>query len=166
VTRGPRQAGVAAPRRAILGPGTRGRLLFLALLATGCPTVDPGDNPVAPPLCRPDLETFKAEGGIWDVAINPSDEAKSCVAMAGCHSQDTGRSGLRLLVKPRASFTDLEWRMNLDVVARYLNCSTPSDSLFITKPDGTESHFGGTLWTCGGSDCEPISTIEAWIAAR
>lgn len=136
----------------------------LALLLAACPTVDPGDNPVAPPLCRPDLETFKAEGGIWDTAINPPDETKSCVAMAGCHSQDTGRSGLRMLNKPRATFTDLEWRLNLDVVARYLNCSTPSDSVFITKPEGEiDPHLGGDLW-CRG--CEPIGTIEAWISGR
>jgi hypothetical protein len=140
--------------------------LLLLLLAAACPTVDPGDNPVAPPLCRPDLETFKMPGGIWDTAINPPDEAKSCVAMAGCHSQDTGRSGLRLINKQRDLFTEVEWELNLESVARSLDCSTPSYSPFITKPlAGTNGHIGGDLWTCSGSDCEPVRTIEAWITS-
>jgi hypothetical protein len=136
------------------------------LLATGCPTVDPGDTPVTPPLCRPSLEDFRAPGGIWDVAIDPPDASKSCVAMASCHAQDTGRSGLRLLYKPRDQLTDFEWSLNLDVVSRYLNCATPSNSRFITEPEaGIDPHVGGDLWTCSGSDCEPIATIEAWISA-
>jgi hypothetical protein len=143
----------------------KNRLALLAFLVTACPTVDPGDTPVTPPLCRPSLEQFKAEGGIWDIAINPPDEAKSCVSRTGCHAQDTGRSGLRLLVKPRDQFTDFEWELNLETVARYLNCATPKDSFFITEPEaGRDSHLGGDLWTCDGSGCEPIATIEAWIS--
>jgi hypothetical protein len=142
-------------------------LLLLGAGLAGCPTVDVGDTPVAPPLCRPSLEAFRAPGGIWDVAIDPPDPARSCIVAEGCHSQATGRSGLRLIAKSRDLFTDVEWSLNLDVVSRYLNCSTPSDSTFITKPEaGTDPHLGGDLWTCGGSGCEPISTIEAWIDAR
>ena len=140
-------------------------LLLLAL--AGCPTVDVGDTPVAPPLCRPSLQTFREPGGIWDTAIAPADTSRSCVSMDGCHSQATGRSGLRLIVRAREAFTEAEWALNLDVVARYLNCSTPSSSAFITKPEaGTDPHLGGDLWTCDGASCEPIRTVEAWIDAR
>lgn len=143
------------------------RRLALLVVLTGCPTVDTGDTPVAPPLCRPSLETFKMAGGIWDKAIAPADTSRSCVTMDGCHSQTTGRSGLRLLVKSRELYSDVEWSLNLDQIARYLNCSTPSESPFITKPEGgTDPHLGGDLWTCNGSDCEPIRSIEAWIDAR
>jgi hypothetical protein len=142
---------------------------LLALLATlaGCPTVDLGDTPVTPPLCRPSLDTFKMEGGIWDVAVDPPDMTKSCVANAGCHAQATGRSALRLISKPRDQMLDSDWSTNLDVIARFLNCPTPASSEFITKPEaGVDPHLGGDLWTCGGSACEPIDTVEAWIAAH
>ncbi len=134
------------------------------LLVAGCPTVDLGETPVQPPLCRPSLERFREPGGIWDTAINPPDVAVSCVGRDACHSQSTGRSALRLITPP---ITDTDWTTNLDVVARFLNCSTPSASLFITKPEaGVDPHLGGDLWTCAGDGCEPISTIEAWIDAR
>ena len=39
--------------------------LLVVVLLAGCPTVDTGNTPVAPPLCRPSLQTFKAAGGIF-----------------------------------------------------------------------------------------------------
>jgi len=142
------------------------RRAALCLLLAACPTVDVGDTPVAPPLCRPSLQAFKEPGGIWDVAIAPGDTAKSCISMTGCHGVATGRSSLRLIDKPRDQMSDSEWSLNLDSVARFLNCSTPSDSPFITKPEaGADPHLGGELWTCD-STCEPIVTVEAWINAR
>jgi hypothetical protein len=143
----------------------RRRVVVFVFLA-GCPTVDLGDTPVQPPLCRPNLQKFREPGGIWDTAVAPASEAASCVSRGGCHAQATGRSALRLIVRPRDQMTDSDWSTNLDVVARFLNCSTPSDSLFITKPlSGLDPHLGGDLWTCVG-ECEPVRTVEAWIEAR
>jgi hypothetical protein len=141
------------------------RAWLLVVALAGCPTVDLGDTPVQPPLCRPNLETFKAPGGIWETAINPADTNMSCVAREGCHAQATGRSALRLIYPPA---TDTDWTTNLDVVARFLNCSTPSDSLFITKPEGgKEGHLGGDIWpSCPTGDCTPIKEIVDWIDAQ
>jgi len=139
------------------------RWLVLLVLA-GCPTIDLGDTPVTPPLCRPSLDELKKPGGIWDLAVNPPDASKSCVAMSGCHAQATGRSALRLIPTP---MTDADWEQNLDEIAQFLDCATPSASLFVTKPEaGVEAHLGGELWTCDASSCEPIDTVEKWIAAH
>jgi|SRR5215831_16013281 len=151
----------------------RMRLPYLLLLAAGlvagvagCPTVDLGPTPVSAPLCRPSLDEFKRDGGIWDVAINPTDTTKSCVAMNGCHSSTTGHSALSLIYKPRAQMTDTDWSTNLDQIAAFLNCATPMSSQFITKPEaGVESHNGGDLWTCDAT-CEPIMTVVQWIEDR
>jgi hypothetical protein len=133
----------------------------------GCPIIDVGDTPVAPPDCQPSLADFKKPGGIWDVAIDPPDQSKSCVAQVACHNQATGRSALKLIVKPRSAMLDNEWSFNYDSVTRFLNCSTPADSQFITKPEaGTDPHLGGDIWTCDSQSCEPERTIEAWIAAH
>jgi hypothetical protein len=139
----------------------------LSLLLAGCPTLDVGDTPVEPPLCRPNLDKFQEAGGIWDTALAPADPAQSCVARDGCHAIGTGRSALRLIYKPRDQMTSADFSTNLDTVARFLNCSTPAASLLITKPEaGTESHLGGDLWTCTSSTCEPIKTVEAWIEGK
>jgi hypothetical protein len=135
------------------------RLLLLTLLA-GCPTIDVGDTPVEPPKCRPSTDTFQKAGGIWDVAIDPADQTKSCIAQNGCHSQATGRSALRLVTKPRAMLTAADWQTNYDVVTNFLNCSTPKESPFVTKPlAGVDPHLGGDLWT----GMEPANTVELWI---
>ena len=137
------------------------RLLFLALvvLASGCPVVDQGDVPVPPPACRPNRTEF--DSVIWPMAIAPADQSKSCVAQDGCHSRETGRSALRLIVSPT---TPAELGMNYDVVSRFLNCNTPSSSSFITKPaSGADPHSGGDLWDPNG---EPTLTVETWIGAQ
>ena len=139
-------------------------LLGALLLAAGCPTVDVGDNPSAPGACRPDPARFKETGGIWDLAIAPADTTKSCISQAGCHAQATGRSSLRLVAKARAELTDADWQQNYDVVTRFLNCATPEASPFLTKPrSDVDPHGGGDLWQCTG-ECEPITTVETWIA--
>ncbi len=143
------------------------RTLLLALvILSGCPVIDTGETPVSPPICRPDPNTFREEGGIWDTAIAVADTTKSCVGADGCHTQATGRSALRLIDKPRDQMTDSDWTRNYEVVARFLNCSTPSASPFITKPEsGLDPHLGGDLWDCSGA-CEPIRTLEAWISGN
>ena len=136
------------------------RWLVLLVLA-GCPTVDLGDTPVTPPLCRPSLDELKRT--VWPAAIDPPDQSKSCVAQAGCHAQTTGRSALRLIPTPAS---DADWAQNLDEIAQFLDCASPAASLFITKPQaGTEAHLGGDLWPdC--ATCEPVSTVEKWVAAH
>jgi hypothetical protein len=143
------------------------QVILLSMLALGaCPTVDLGDTPVTPPLCLPSLDDFMKDGGIWDVAIDPPDETKSCIANEGCHAQATGRSALRLIAKAHVDMTPSDWTTNLNVIARFLNCATPASSEFITKPEGgVDPHLGGDLWVCD-STCEPIDTVEAWIAAH
>jgi hypothetical protein len=139
-------------------------LLLLGFLA-GCPTIDVGDTPVEPPQCKPDSQKFQDPGGIWDVAIDPADQTKSCISQNGCHSQATGRSALRLVAKPRAQLSAAEWQTNYEVVTNFLNCSTPKESPFITKPlAGVDPHLGGDLWTCDSTSCEPANTVEQWIA--
>lgn len=146
-------------------PPMRAPLLVLLLVLAGCPTVDVGDSPVTPGACRPDPGRFREPGGIWDVAIAPADSSKSCLGEAGCHAQATGRSALRLIAKARDQLTDGEWRQNYDVVTRFLNCSTPDASPFITKPRAdVDPHGGGDLWVCTADECEPIMTVETWIA--
>jgi hypothetical protein len=140
-------------------------LLVIVMALGACPTVDLGDTPVTPPLCRPNLDAFKMEGGIWDTAVNPPDATKSCVANEGCHAQATGSSALRLITKPRDQMLDSDWSTNLDVIGRYLNCATPANSEFVAKPQGEIGHLGGTIWVCDAT-CEPIMTVEAWIAAH
>ena len=83
----------------------------------------------------------------------------------GCHATEDGRSALRLRAADRAALTDADWDANYDVVTRYLNCSTPSASPFITKPEAeNDPHGGGDLWTCDGTSCEPVMTVERWIS--
>jgi hypothetical protein len=128
----------------------------VGFLLSGCPTVDVGTGPVAPGTCNPD--PMKFQDTIWPMAINPPDTAKSCVANAGCHAASTGRSALRLIPMP---VTQADWSQNYDVVTRFLNCSTPEASPFITKPSaGGDPHGGGDLWTLGQ---EPELTVEKWI---
>ena len=140
---------------------SRARLLLSVALAAGvaaaCPTVDQGDQPVPPEACRPDPAAF--ETTIWPQAIAVSDMSKSCVAKAGCHARETGRSALRLIANP---VNAIDFQMNYDAVTRFLNCSTPSASPFISKPTaGGNPHAGGDLWVAGQ---EPELTVEKWIA--
>ncbi|HKA88453.1 MAG TPA: hypothetical protein VKE22_12350 [Haliangiales bacterium] len=148
------------------GPGAAHSLLLLIGLVglSACPTVDVGETPVAPPPCRPSFQKFMEPGGVWDLAINPPDQTKSCVAMNGCHTSDTGRSSLRLIPNP---MSDSDWQLNYEVVTRFLNCSQPEASPLITKPEaGPDPHVGGDLWTCNSASCEPEKTIIDWINAR
>src|SRR5262249_19719018 len=93
----------------------------------------------------------------------PGNPAKSCVAMAGCHAQATGRSALRLIPNP---MTDADYAQNLDEIALFLDCASPGASLFVTSPEaGLESHHGGELGD-NGATCEPVKTVEEWIAAH
>jgi hypothetical protein len=140
---------------------SRARWLLGVVLATGlaagCDTVDQGSVPVPPEACRPDPTVFQST--IWPQAIGVADATKSCVGKAGCHARETGRSALRLIANP---VTKTDFDNNYDAVTRFLNCSTPTASPFISKPSaGGDPHAGGDLWTLGS---EPELTVEKWIA--
>jgi hypothetical protein len=119
--------------------------------------VDQGEVPVPPEACRPDPAVFQST--VWPNAIANTDVSKSCVAAAGCHARETGRSALRLIAMP---MSQADYQMNYDAVTRFLNCNTPQASPFITKPTGGgDPHAGGDLWEFGQ---EPELTVEQWIS--
>ncbi len=121
------------------------RAVSLALLAglalAGCPTVDLGEVPAEPARCQPSKPYFEAE--IWPKYLAPAGGGpKSCVAQAGCHNDSNGRSALRLdtSVPPDND-------RNYQVVTRFLLCSTPEESVLLTKPlAGEVVHAGGDLF--------------------
>ena len=125
-------------------PGTTCiRLSALALAAplalAGCPTVDLGDNPPDPGVCRPDRGYF--DSTIWPMYLRPTDEARSCVK-SGCHGDVRGVSALRL-----DSTEPIDLARNYSVATRFLNCGTPEASLLFTKPlRGLEAHGGGDIF--------------------
>lgn len=136
---------------------------FLAVLAgvllmTGCPTVDQGEPPVTPGLCMPDPVLFETR--IWPEAIvAPAPSTTVTCLDAGCHRRADGRSALRLIPDPT---TPSDWSQNYDVVTRFLNCSTPSASPFLTKPGSSgDPHNGGDLWDLGAA---PALCVEQWIS--
>lgn len=112
-------------------------LLAMAVVLTGCPDVDLGENPPDPPTCRPSESYFVDT--IWPQMLDPADTSRSCVGAAGCHRTTDGRGPLRLDVSDPAS--------NYQVVTRFLNCGSPLDSALWTKPvSGVDPHGGGDLF--------------------
>ncbi|RMH44695.1 MAG: hypothetical protein D6689_01830 [Deltaproteobacteria bacterium] len=130
-----------APAR-LRGWAIRVAAAWAAAFAAGCPTVDLGQEPPAPALCRPDRAYFDTE--LWPNLIAAPDAPYNCVAAGGCHERASGRSALRLIVNDPPSPGDLQ--QNYDVVTRFLNCGTPGASPFLTKPlAGVDPHGGGDL---------------------
>ncbi len=114
-----------------------------ALLCTGCPTVDLGDDPVEPGVCRPDPDFFRTR--VWPEFLAQPDMAKTCVGRSGCHAEADGRSALRL-----DNIEPIDFTRNYQVVTRFLNCGTPDASSLYTKPLGGEDpHGGGDLVVSG-----------------
>ena len=131
-------------------------LVCLALLLSGCPTVDLGEDLVEPGLCHPDITYFKTQ--IWPNYLAPSSGgAQSCVGQAGCHAADTGRSALRLETNP----DDAALQRNYDVAIRFVNCTSPDASPLLTKPEaGIESHGGGDIFPMGDAK---VTLFEQWF---
>lgn len=129
-----------------------GFAVALAMLA-GCPTVDLGDVPPDPNVCRPDRAYF--EEMIWPVYLAPADPAKSCVMQAGCHAANNGTSALRLETNPP------DFARNYTTVTRFLNCNTPGASRLLLKPLSTElDHGGGDIFLPGDP---AIAVFEGWF---
>ena len=136
-----------SPRRPAAPRGTRAQIaMALAMLApvataalAGCPTVDLGDTPPDPGVCRPDRTYFDEH--IWPEFLAPADPARSCVR-GGCHGDVSGVSALRL-----DSTEPIDLARNYQVTTRFLNCGTPEASLLYTKPlRGLEGHDGGDIF--------------------
>ena len=133
-------------------------LLVCAL--AGCPTVDLGDDPVDPGVCRPDPAFFRDR--IWPEYVKGNgDTAKSCVDAAGCHNASNGRSALRLEVDESDPTT---FDRNYQTVVRFLNCSSPDASSFVTKPlDSEDPHGGGDLFDTGS---EQYAVFLEWLGGQ
>lgn len=130
-------------------------LATCALWATGCPTVDLGENPVSPGSCRPDVAYYRDV--VWPEFLAPADQARSCVAASQCHRAEDGRSALRLNASE-----PIDHDGNYDVATRFLNCGAPEASSMLTKPlDGVDPHGGGELFQPGSG---PEATFLEWFA--
>jgi hypothetical protein len=129
-----------------------------AFLLSACPTVDLGDVPPDPNVCRPPRDYY--EEVIWPQYLAPTAPANSCVAQAGCHSATNGRSALRLDTSNPPNHT-----ANYSAVTRFLNCGTPDASPLLTKPLSTEdTHGGGDLLTPGDAmDDAAIAAFRGWF---
>lgn len=134
--------------------GTAVAAVALAAALSGCPTVDLGDNPPGGALCNPGRDYFEQE--IWPNYIAVSDTAKSCIGMSSCHRAGDGRSGLRFVGMATPDPQDY------DSARRFLNCSSPLDSLLLTKPlAGREAHAGGDIFP---STSDPaVVVFEGWF---
>jgi len=116
----------------------------IALLA-GCPTVDLGDTPTEIGLCNPAGGVQYFQDQIWPKYVQGA--SKSCTT-AMCHVN--GGNGLDY---PGAVDYPAFYRRT----QLYLNCGTPSASLFLTKPlGGVEPHGGGDIFA---SESDPNVTI-------
>ena len=125
----------AVTRLGLQGVALAALALGSALVLAGCPTVDLGDVPPDPNVCRPDRSYY--EEMIWPVYLASSNPAKSCVMQAGCHAAANGTSALRLETDP------VDHARNYQTVTRFLNCNTPAASFLLTKPLSTEREHGG-----------------------
>lgn len=135
--------GAGPRRRAVGGAVARGAVAIWALASAGCPTVDLGDDPVEPGVCRPDPDYFRTR--VWPEYLAQPDMAKTCVGRSGCHGEADGRSALRLDNTDPIDFT-----RNYQVVTRFLNCGTPEASSLFTKPlTGEDPHGGGDMFAGG-----------------
>lgn len=129
-----------------------------ALVLSACPTVDLGDVPPDPNVCRPDRQYY--EEMIWPNYLAPSAPANSCVGTAGCHNAVNGRSALRLDNSNPPNHTQ-----NYSTVTRFLNCNTPEASDLLTEPLSTENpHGGGDVLVPGDvMDDQAIAIFRGWF---
>lgn len=129
-----------------------------ALVLSACPTVDLGDVPPDPNVCRPPREYY--EEMIWPNYLAPANAANSCVANAGCHNAANGRSALRL-----DNSNPPNHSQNYSAVTRFLNCNTPDASGLLTKPLSTEDpHGGGDILVPGDMmDDQAIAVFRGWF---
>ena len=121
------------------------RLLCLGVsLLAGCPTVDLGDTPTDIGLCNPAGGLGYFTDVIWPSFVRPTDGTNGCTKTGGCHNE-AGGNGLSFKTVPSPDFP-----FNYRQAQLFLNCGTPSASLFLTKPlQGTEPHSGGNIFNAG-----------------
>ena len=136
------------------------RLLSLAALApllAGCPTVDLGDTPTDIGLCNPPGGIDYFTDVIWPEFVRPTDGMEGCTKTGGCHNE-AGGNGLSFKTQPAPDFP-----FNFRQAQLFLNCGTPSQSLFLAKPlSGMEPHGGGDIFMMGADDAT-IAKFLAWF---
>ena len=121
----------------------------LTVLATGCPTLDLGEAPIAPGACRPDPGYF--EDVLYPQYI-AAGGAESCIGDSGCHdATNNGRSAFQI-----APVTDPNLPGAFDdayaATTTFLNCGSPDISPLLTRPlSGRDSHGGGELFGPGSA---------------
>ena len=109
----------------------------LAALA-GCPTVDLGDTPTEIGLCNPAGGLSYFQDQIWPKYVVRTDPMTACNRASACHV--AGGNGLDF---PNPVDYPSAYRRS----QIYLNCGTPTASLFLTKPEGgIEPHGGGDIF--------------------
>lgn len=107
------------------------------LLLAGCPTVDLGDTPTEVGLCNPAGGVAYFESQIWPSFVTRPTASQSCSTI-NCHV--AGGNGLDF---PQP----VDYPAAYKRAQIYLNCGTPSASLFLTKPlTGIDPHQGGDIF--------------------
>ncbi len=116
-------------------------IALVAILATGCPTLDPGDHLGDEGSCRPDFDYYRDV--LWPEYLVAT-PATSCLTGAGCHGQaNNPRSALRL-----STTAPVDHLANYEVTTRFLSCAMEETSALLTKPQaGIDAHGGGDLFT-------------------
>lgn len=131
---------------------------LVAVALAGCPTVDLGDLPPDPNVCRPDRTYYETQ--IWPNYLAPAAPTQSCVGQAACHAASNGRSALRL-----DTSNPPDHARNYGAVTRFLNCNTPEASSLLTKPLSTEDpHGGGDIFLPGDAlDDQAMLLFADWF---
>jgi hypothetical protein len=111
--------------------------LVLALAAAGCPTVDLGDTPEDIGLCNPRGGLPYFQDVIWPKYVLRQGMGNSCTSPGGCHVLGDGNL-LGYKTEP------VDFAANYRATLVHLECGTPMESRFLTKPlKGIDGH-GGT----------------------
>jgi len=121
--------------------------LVLAFAATGCPTVDLGDTPEDIWLCNPRGGLPYFQDVIWPRFVRPG-MAGGCTTAGGCHVFGDGNL-LGYKVNP------IDFPANYRATLVHLECGTPMQSKFLTKPlAGIDGHGGMDLVQPGSPEVQ------------
>jgi hypothetical protein len=119
----------------------------LAFAATGCPTVDLGDTPEDIGLCNPRGGLPYFQDVIWPRFVRPG-MAGGCTTAGGCHVFGDGNL-LGYKVNP------IDFPANYRATLVHLECGTPMQSKFLTKPlAGIDGHGGMDLVQPGSPEVQ------------
>src|SRR5262245_52751963 len=100
-----------------------------ALLLSGCPTVDLGDEPPDIGTCNPMGGYAYFQSDIVPKYLKLGDATNSCARSTSCHNNSHG-----VAYDVNNPMSTANYRVSL----RYLNCGTPRQSPLLTKPLANE----------------------------